>query len=167
MKSNPKNDAPDSRFCDQVERMGVRCYPNCWDELCLMEGKEQRLYQGFGIRDKVIIATDKAGRPVVETDIEVPYRTKYPSPRATGQMDQFIEELKAKEKVLTVALSARLPEGVIGPWYHDHYRENALPDLASLHVHVRYKAKDMPEAVSMARKLQDAIDGEWLTRMIQ
>ena len=152
-------------FCEKMERMGVRCRP-CYDELCTMRGREQALYAGHQIHDTVTIHGIFGGF-LVESDIEIPYQTKYPFPRETGKLAEFLEEGRHKEIILTMVISPRLPRGVSDPRYHHHYRPNVMPEIVAIHVHVSYRTTDLVDAREKARRIQEAIDPERLIKLIK
>lgn len=152
----------ESRFCERTERVGIPCKP-CFDSLCqVSSGREQRMYKGHGVHDTVIIQPAKGGGLQVQADIEVPF-TVDPKKGTAGVRDKMIKN----KAILTMALGPRVPEGIRGPWYHDHYSPNRLPDIAALHVHIAGTAPNFMEAKKMADSFWKIVDADRLTKLLE
>jgi len=124
-------------------------------------GREQRVYRGHGIRDTILIKPTRGGFDV-ETDIIVPFAVD-PLKGTTGARDMMVKN----KRILTTDLEPRIPENVRGPWFHQHYSPNRLPDVASLHVHIAGTARTPTEAESLAVDLWDAVDADRLTKLLE
>lgn len=154
------------RFCNKAERSGLKCRP-CAAACCHLEGPEQVRYKGFNIHDTVLLCEDRAGRIVVESDIEVPFRVN-----ARGRRD--IEALMDRnEAVLSLELSRKVKkmqdEGiqVTGPRFHQHYNSARLPEVGALHVHIRATAPDVMAGRKLAERLWKEIDQPRLAELVE
>ncbi len=149
-------------FCEKNERAGLKCRP-CFDHVCQIKGKEQRMYKGFNIHDVITIEPDKRGGFSVQSDVEVPFKV---DPKKSPM--SIMSEMQKHEVILSLELGRKMPEGMRGPWYHRHYSANGpAPDIAALHVHIAGTAKTPQEAKRMADDMWGIIDADRLTKLLE
>ena len=159
---------PDTPFCATAERSGLQCRP-CFNGLCSIKGREQRVYKGHGVHDSVNIQPVKGstGKLAVETDIEVPF-----SVDPNSNPLKVKEIMRRKEFILTMALGPAVKKlsekglRIAGPWYHHHYRPNTLPDIAALHVHIQVQTDNPMQAKELAQELFKTVDADRLEKLV-
>ena len=127
----------------------------------LWAGPEQRSYQGHRINDTVLIRPTR-GSLEVETDVIIPFAVD-PLKGTAGVRDMMIKN----KAILTKALMQRIPDNDRGPWFHQHYAPNLLPNVASLHVHIAGTAKTPTEAKRLADDLWGVVDADSLTTLLE
>ncbi len=154
------------RFCERSERAGLKCKP-CAAACCHLKGAEQIRYKGFNVSDTVMVCEDKSGQIVVESDIEIPFPV---DPRKSGDVRTLMAQ---KKTMLSLEVGRRVEkmqdEGikVTGPWFHQHYNANRLPEIGALHVHVRAMAPDVMTGRKLAERIWKEIDQPRLTKLIE
>ncbi len=154
------------RFCEKSDRAGAKCKP-CSAGCCHLKGAEQKRYKGYNISDTILLCEDKVGQIVVETDLEVPFPV---DPLKSGD----VRTLMARKKtVLSLEVGRKVEkmqdEGIkiTGPWFHQHYNANRLPEIGALHVHVRAIVPDVMTGKKLAERLWKEIDSPRLTKLIE
>lgn len=158
-----------TEFCQRAERAGLDCKP-CFDHICDLKGRAQRRYEGYDLKDTIMVYTPRNGEGlVVETDIEVPF----PMPEKYHGGLGVREIMKEKHKIIDKALQPELEElrergvNITAPWYHNHYNPNVLPEVGAVHIHVLASASNHGHAKSIANSLRDIIDANKLEDLIK
>jgi len=153
------NYSNDDRRVIPLEHEAERLRPV--SQCTLRTRQKQRWYRGHSIDDIILIKTIRSGFEV-ETDIIIPFAVD-PLKGTAGARDMMVKN----KRILTTDLVPRIPGKVRGPWFHQHYSPNRLPDVASLHVHIAGIARTPSEAETLADDLWDAVDADRLTRLLQ
>ena len=147
----------DTGFCEYLKKLCTHCWENNIN-VCTVKLGEQDYYKGFQLYDTVHI-TRKGGRYVVETDIEVTYRTKYPYGKQSSKAAEFIDESLEKNLRLRAVLQKRLPQGVYINPSHEHYNPDKHdPERVALHVHVSKSTDDLDDAKLIAERLVQSVN---------
>ncbi|MBA7568831.1 hypothetical protein ES708_10566 [subsurface metagenome] len=147
-------------FCDYLEQISAKC-DRCWENdigACHIKLNMKDYFpKEFALWDTIQIIRHNH-RTMVETDIEVKYRTKYPYGRQAGKGPQFEGEYAEREKEIRSFLEPKLPLGVKLLPSHQHYNPDKYdPNVVAIHIHAHKLVEDLDEAKHAVSKLSEVI----------
>jgi len=147
-------------FCDYLEEIAVKCQPCVENKVgaCHIKLGLQEYYpKDFCLYDTINIIRYDA-QLMVETDIEVKYKTDYPYGRFAGKGPEWARELKGKLSKIRENLEPRLPPGVSFKDFHVHYNPDIYdPNIVPIHIHTHKLVEDLDEAKDVTQKLAETI----------
>lgn len=147
-------------FCDYLEEISVKCIPCVENKLgaCHIKLGLQEYYpKDFALYDTIHIIRHDT-RLLVETDIEVKYKTDYPYGTLAGKGAEFAQEFIKKRGGVKEYLEPRLPAGVRLVEQHQHYHPDKFdPNIVAIHIHTHKLVEDLDEAKELVQKLAKTI----------